>query len=94
MKDGARAAARRDAWGTAFGKSMFSTKANASKAALITLVSGVEDLHFDLIDRQVETPHLGSLGARFIPRKEFRSFLTDSFRHETFRGNWGTLTFS
>jgi leucyl/phenylalanyl-tRNA--protein transferase len=79
---------------TFFGESMFSTRANASKAALITLVSGVEDLDFDLIDCQVETSYLGSLGARFIPRKEFRSFLKESLRHETFRGNWGTLKVS
>jgi leucyl/phenylalanyl-tRNA--protein transferase len=79
---------------TFFGESMFSTRANASKAALITLVSGLKDLRFDLIDCQVETPHLGSLGARFIPRREFRSLLKESLRHETFRGNWGTLKVS
>jgi leucyl/phenylalanyl-tRNA--protein transferase len=76
---------------TFFGESMFSTRANASKTALITLISGLKDLRFDLIDCQVETPHLGSLGARLIPRKEFRSLLKESLRHETFRGNWGML---
>ncbi len=76
---------------TFFGESMFSTRANASKAALITLVSGRADLPFNLIDCQVETPHLGSLGARPIPRREFRALLKESLRHETFRGNWGTL---
>jgi leucyl/phenylalanyl-tRNA--protein transferase len=75
---------------TFFGESMFSTRANASKAALITLVSGRADLHFNLIDCQVETPHLGSLGARPIPRLEFGALLKESLRHETFRGNWGT----
>ncbi len=74
-----------------FGESMFSTRANASKAALITLVSRLKELHFDLIDCQVETPHLGSLGARFIPPREFNALLKESLRHETFRGNWGAL---
>jgi leucyl/phenylalanyl-tRNA--protein transferase len=77
-----------------FGESMFSIRANASKAALITLVSGQQELHFNLIDCQVETPHLGSLGARFIPRREFRAHLKESLRHETYRGNWGALTVS
>ena len=74
---------------TFFGESMFSARANASKAALITLVSSRADLPFDLIDCQVETPHLGSLGARLIPRSEFKALLKESLRHETFRGNWG-----
>jgi len=79
---------------TFFGESMFSTRTNASKAALITLVSDRADLDFNLIDCQVETPHLGSLGARFIPRREFRTLLRESLRHETFRGNWGALNAS
>lgn len=74
-----------------FGESMFSARANASKAALIALVSDRADLAFDLIDCQVETTHLGSLGARLIPRSEFKALLEESLRHETFRGNWGAL---
>ena len=75
-----------------FGESMFSAKANASKAALITLVTRLSELNFDLIDCQVETPHLGSLGARPVPRRKFGELLHASLRHETLRGNWGTLT--
>ena len=74
---------------TFFGESMFSARANASKAALVALVSRLQELNFDLIDCQVETPHLASLGARLIPRREFSVLLKDSLRHETFRGNWG-----
>lgn len=74
-----------------FGESMFSKEANASKAALVGLVSGLKDLPFDLIDCQVESPHLKSLGARPIPRREFMSLLKESLRHETLRGNWGIL---
>ena len=70
---------------------MFSTMPNASKAALITLVARLRERGFDLIDCQVETAHLGSLGARPIPRREFLALLNESLRHETLRGNWGTL---
>jgi leucyl/phenylalanyl-tRNA---protein transferase len=76
---------------TFFGESMFSTAPNASKAALITLVEDLREIGFDLIDCQVETTHLGSLGARPLPRREFRVRLQESLRHETLRGNWGML---
>ena len=80
---------------TFFGESMFSKRANASKAALISLVICLRRLGFDLIDCQVETPHLGSLGARAIPRREFMVLLRRSLGFETLRGNWSTLaTFS
>jgi leucyl/phenylalanyl-tRNA---protein transferase len=76
---------------TFFGESMFSAEPNASKAALITLVGRLQQMSFDLIDCQVETAHLGSLGARPIPRREFHTRLRESLRHETLRGNWGML---
>jgi len=75
-----------------FGESMFSTEANASKAALITLVLRLRELNFDLIDCQIETPHLASLGARPIPRQEFGRLLKEALRHETLQGDWGSLT--
>jgi len=76
---------------TFFGESMFSTLANASKAALITLVGRLRKRGFDLIDCQVETAHLASLGARPISRREFRERLAVSLRHDTLRGHWGAL---
>ncbi len=54
------------------GESMFSTQSNASKAALIWLC---QNGNFDLIDCQIHSQHLESLGARMIDRKEFTSFL-------------------
>jgi leucyl/phenylalanyl-tRNA--protein transferase len=54
-----------------FGESMFTKTSNASKVAFVTLVKRLEALDFKLIDCQVNTPHLVSLGAREIPRKEF-----------------------
>ncbi len=74
---------------TFFGESMFSTLPNASKAALITLVRHLRKWGFDLIDCQVETAHLASLGARPIPRREFRERLSASLHYATRRGNWG-----
>lgn len=54
-----------------FGESMFSKESNASKFAFITLVQQLQKEGVVLIDCQVHTPHLESLGARMIPRKEF-----------------------
>ena len=76
---------------TFFGESMFSAIPNASKAALITLVSHLQKRGFDLIDCQVETTHLAGLGARHIPRRDFCALLKQSLRHETLRGNWGSF---
>jgi leucyl/phenylalanyl-tRNA--protein transferase len=73
-----------------FGESMFSALPNASKAALIILVSRLETMGFDLIDCQVESAHLAGLGARSIPRRDFCAILQETLRHETLRGNWGT----
>ncbi|RAJ83279.1 leucyl/phenylalanyl-tRNA--protein transferase [Chitinophaga dinghuensis] len=57
-----------------FGESMFSSVSNASKAAFITFVQDHAD-QLGMIDCQVETDHLRSLGAGFIQRKEFLSLL-------------------
>lgn len=54
------------------GESMFSKATNSSKLALIELV---QTGSFDLIDCQIHSEHLASLGAREIPRSEFLSFL-------------------
>jgi leucyl/phenylalanyl-tRNA---protein transferase len=54
------------------GESMFSHASNASKAALIWLCT-IRD--YKLIDCQVHTAHLESLGAEFISRETYLSFL-------------------
>lgn len=54
-----------------FGESMFSNESNASKFAFIQYVRAMEKMGIELIDCQVYTPHLESLGAEFIPRKKF-----------------------
>ncbi len=74
-----------------FGESMFTRMSNASKAALITLVSVIRDLGFSVIDCQVYTDHLLSLGARMIPRKEYLDLLAAKAHLPSVRGNWGEM---
>lgn len=54
-----------------FGESMFHRVADASKVALVTLARHLQAQDFELIDCQLPSPHLASLGAREIPREEF-----------------------
>lgn len=54
-----------------FGESMFSLVPNASKYALIHLARMLEILGGRLIDCQFETPHLRSMGGRYIPYQEY-----------------------
>lgn len=57
------------------GESMFSTESNASKFALIQFVPMLVAKGINIIDCQVFTEHLSSLGAKMIPRKDYLSFL-------------------
>lgn len=59
-----------------FGESMFAGESNASKFAFIKYVQALQKKGIEMIDCQVYTPHLESLGAEFIPRKKFTEFLT------------------
>jgi leucyl/phenylalanyl-tRNA---protein transferase len=54
-----------------YGESMFSGVSNASKIALAHLARQLERWEFGMIDCQMSTPHLVSLGACEIPRSEF-----------------------
>lgn len=54
-----------------FGESMFSKVSNASKYAFIKLVQQLQHEGVVLVDCQIHTPHLESLGARMIKRKAF-----------------------
>jgi len=63
--------------GTVFcGESMFSKSSNASKVALIFLVKELKKNKYELIDCQVPTQHLASMGAEPISRTEFLTFLS------------------
>ena len=57
------------------GESMFSLVSNASKVGLIKLVEKLKTEGLKLLDCQVHTQHLESLGAEEIPRKEFLKYL-------------------
>jgi leucyl/phenylalanyl-tRNA--protein transferase len=54
-----------------YGESMFSLTSNASKYAFIKYVELLKSEAVELIDCQVYTAHLESLGARMIPRSRF-----------------------
>jgi leucyl/phenylalanyl-tRNA--protein transferase len=63
------------------GESMFSKVSNASKVALINLCSSGA---FDLIDCQVYTLHLESMGARMISREEYLEALKGAEGYKSF----------
>jgi leucyl/phenylalanyl-tRNA--protein transferase len=58
-----------------FGESMFSRARDASKVAFVQLTRQLVDWQFGLIDCQVYTSHLASLGAQSIPREQFLQHL-------------------
>ena len=71
-----------------FGESMFSRATDASKAAMHMLVSFAVEHHFLCIDCQIPTPHLQTLGAKTIGRKEYLGLLKRALHVPTIRGNW------
>lgn len=60
-----------------FGESMFSHVSNASKYAFIRYVQELQKEGVRLIDCQVYTGHLESLGARMIDREEFMKYVVN-----------------
>lgn len=65
------------------GESMFSTKSDASKAALVGLCEKVKTLGGDFIDCQLPTDHLQSLGASVISREKFLALLENALENCT-----------
>lgn len=61
-----------------FGESMFSTRSDASKVALVYLARQLQQWGYGFIDCQVSNPHLLSLGAEEIDRREFSQRLQQS----------------
>ena len=74
--------------GVFFGESMFTLKSNASKAALYALSKKLAKWDFDLIDCQMHTKHLASLGAKEIPGPLFFNILQKSIFRSTHKGKW------
>ncbi|WP_434776444.1 leucyl/phenylalanyl-tRNA--protein transferase [Pseudomonas oryzihabitans] len=58
-----------------FGESMFSHADNASKIGFVTLVRDLAAWGFVMIDCQMQTAHLQSLGASSLPRERFADYL-------------------
>ena len=71
-----------------FGESMFSRAPDASKLALAHLARQLERWQFGLIDCQMATSHLASLGAREIPRTDFIRALSELVNYPTRTGAW------
>jgi len=71
-----------------YGESMFTRVADASKIALAHLVRQLERWKFGLIDCQVHTGHLASVGAREIPRVDFMRKLQELVNYPGVTGRW------
>ncbi len=63
------------------GESMFAKVSNASKAGFIYFVEKYKN-QYQLIDCQIYTEHLASLGAKEIPKREFLKILKQNFSDE------------
>jgi leucyl/phenylalanyl-tRNA--protein transferase len=71
-----------------FGESMFARVPDASKVAFVRLVEQLRHREFRLIDCQVHTGHLASLGATTIPRREYIRILGESCDGHSAPGRW------
>lgn len=71
-----------------YGESMFSLGTDTSKIAFVHLVWQLERWGYGMIDCQMKTAHLASLGAREIPRAEFSQNLTKLVNFPGIIGHW------
>jgi leucyl/phenylalanyl-tRNA---protein transferase len=71
-----------------FGESMFHQVTNASKVALYFLVEKLQSWGFKIIDAQVYTNHLESLGGEMIPRSQYIQILENALLIEDLVGSW------
>jgi len=74
--------------GVFFGESMFARETDASKVALVALVSKLREWGFTLIDCQIPSAHLTSLGAEEIPRSRFLTELNRALGLSGQPGRW------
>ena len=75
-----------------YGESMFSRATDASKVALVHLVRELKARGFPLIDCQVHTELLESLGAREIPRADFLRVLESLVNYPESPKSWNEMT--
>ncbi|MFO0953465.1 MAG: leucyl/phenylalanyl-tRNA--protein transferase [Isosphaeraceae bacterium] len=71
-----------------FGESMFARRTDASKVAMVSLARALQRRGVGLIDCQVETEHLASLGATVISREEFLRRLRECLQSPDEPGRW------
>jgi leucyl/phenylalanyl-tRNA--protein transferase len=67
---------------------MFSREVDASKIALVALCRQLQRWSFELLDCQVTNPHLLSMGAIELPRKEFESRIASLLTQAAAAGSW------
>ena len=70
-----------------FGESMFSRASNASKVGFTALLLSLREANFQLVDCQVQTDHLQSLGASEVEREHFLQMLVD-FTEPPSKATW------
>ena len=71
-----------------FGESMFARRSDASKVAFVAMLAQFDAWQMPLVDCQVPTSHLASLGAREIPRAEFMSHVRSLVRQPPVPSPW------
>jgi len=71
-----------------FGESMFNTVSDSSKAALVALADFSVQVGIKIIDCQMTTQHLLSLGAREIDRQSFLRKLNQYLEEPDIKGSW------
>ena len=73
-----------------YGESMFTRVRDASKLAMVHLVRHLQDHGYGMIDCQMHTAHLASLGARAIPRSEFSLRLQELVDYAVTPAKWNS----
>lgn len=74
-----------------FGESMFHRETNASKVALVHLVEWLKEKEYEIIDAQVYTNHLESLGGELIQRSHYLRLLEKALDGKGIAGSWKGL---
>ena len=71
-----------------FAESKFHRRTDASKAALLALMSALQAWDFLLVDCQIWNPHLERLGVRLLDGRQFRAVLQEGAAREDLVGVW------
>ena len=74
--------------GVFYGESMFSVEPNASKIAMAALARQCDRWDIGMIDCQMWTEHLASMGACPLSRADFMRMLRKELKKQTLEGNW------